>query len=244
MLGENLLDWSSWRVSKSSIAVVLAVIAVVTIGAYFLLSTETITEEITIPPYSPKAYDYNLILPINVSEVGTRITVIWNSFVVLYEPKRVGWSIPSLVGLTTLEQASAYQSGEAKSPEMIASDVVDSQPLDTGFLWFNQSSGEIVRNDLGLPLSQVYLYPYYGFFPYEGLKCFFAYSLREQGVGWTYTFTEPGGYMLVHRYPVEDARLRAVLRSASDEYDPRIVTAVVVYLQGTSRGLQKVSTQH
>ena len=153
----------------------------------------------------------------------------------LYDSKRVGWSVPSLVGLTILHEASGYQSGERESFEILASAVMDSQLLDTGFLWFNQSSGEIVRNDLGLPLSQVYLYPYYGFFPYEGLKCFFAYSLREQGLGWTYTFTEPGEYVLVHRYPVEDARLRAVLRNASDEYDPRVVTAVVIYLQAPGK---------
>ena len=233
VLRSNSLSRSSGRVSKSSVAIVLAIIALASIGAYFLLTMETVTGEIEIPLYNPKAYDYNFILPINISEVGTRITVIWSSFIVLYErgTRSGGWSVPSLMGLITLNEASAYQAGGRESLEMVASAVVDGQPLDTGFLHFNISSGEIVWNDLGLPLDQVYLYPYYDYFPYEGLMSFFAYSLREQGLGWTYTFTEPGEYMLVHRYPTDDARLRAVLRNASDEYDPHMVTIAVVYLQ-------------
>ena len=212
------------------VAIVVTVIITTTIGTYLLLQTQspnmTVTGEIVIQPFNPKAYDYNFVLSINVSEdeVGAELTVRWNSFIVLYSPRMVAWSVPALVGLTT-----ENQTGESEPFNMLASELVDSPPLLTGFVIINQSSGEVVKSPWVVPLDQIYLYwsePY----PYEGLKCFFACLLREQGVGWDYTFTEPGNYTLVHKYPM-DVRLKEVLKNAGSEFNPGIVTIIHAYLR-------------
>ena len=98
------------------VAIVGVVITTAAIGTYLLLPTQspniTVTGEIVIPPFNPKAYNYNFVLSINVSEdeVGAELTVRWNSFIVLYSPRMVAWSVPALMGLTTKNQTGESES--------------------------------------------------------------------------------------------------------------------------------------
>jgi hypothetical protein len=214
--------------------IVLAIIIMVVVETYFLSQPSqyyTATGEIVIPPFNPKTFDYHSVLSINVSEddVGTDLFVHWNSFFLLNSPEMVAWSVPSLIGLTTLNESQAYQSGEIDSFNFLISKVVNMPPRDSGYVVFNTSTGEIVRNSLGQSLDFIYLSPRSSTpYPYEGLTSFFAYELTA--AGWSYTFTEPGQYVLIFKYLAEKPCFRCILKEASIRFNPVLRTIVNVYM--------------